>query len=90
MKKTTDEKNNFQKSKKQIAEDYLIENYQFRFNVVKHKPEYINFSEKQPNWQTLDEYKLLSLVRELDNTGIGITKRNLEEITTKDRICLRI
>lgn len=84
MKKTTDEKNNFQKSKKQIAEDYLIENYQFRFNVVKHKPEYINFSETQPNWQTLDEYKLLSLVRELDNTGIGITKRNLEEILFSD------
>lgn len=84
MKKTTDEKNNFQKSKKQIAEDYLVENYQFRFNVVKHKPEYINFSETQTNWQTLDEYKLLSLVRELDNTGIGITKRNLEEILFSD------
>jgi predicted P-loop ATPase len=84
MKKTNDEKNNFQKSKKQIAEDYLIENYQFRFNVVKHKPEYINFSETQQNWQTLDEYKLLSLVRELDNTGIGITKRNLEEILFSD------
>lgn len=84
MKKTTDEKNNFQKSKKQIAEDYLSENYQFRFNVVKHKPEFINFEDKNPNWNTLDEYKLLSLVRELDNAGIGVTKRNLEEILFSD------
>lgn len=84
MKKTTDEKNNFQKSKKQIAEDFLNDSYQFRFNVVKHKPEFLNFNDSSPNWTTLDEYKLLSLIRELDGAGIGISKRNLEEILFSD------
>jgi predicted P-loop ATPase len=73
-----------QKSKLQLAEDYLNLFYKFRFNIIKHKPEFLDFNTNLNKWFVLDEYKLLSLKRELDNAGISITKQNLSEILFSD------
>jgi predicted P-loop ATPase len=72
------------KSKQQLTEDYLNLYYKFRFNTIKNKPEFIQYENKTNNWQTLDEFKLLSIKRELDSAGIQINKQNLVEILFSD------
>jgi predicted P-loop ATPase len=88
MKKTTDpaeaEKTPIQKTKNQLVEDYLKLYYKFRFNTIKYKPEFIQFDTNKKNYQTLDEFKLLSIKRELDSAGLTITKQNLYEILFSD------
>lgn len=73
-----------QKSKNEIIESYLNDFYKFRFNVIKHKPEYIDYLNNPKKWQKLDEYKLLSIKRELDSAGIVTTKQNLTDILFSD------
>lgn len=88
MKKTTEpaeaEKNPIQKTKSQLVEDYLNLYYKFRFNTIKYKPEFIQYDTNLKKWQTLDEFKLLSIKRELDSAGLTITKQNLYEILFSD------
>lgn len=52
----------------QKIEAYLSELYEFRFNIIKQKPEYRPKGEKQ-HFKPMDKYKLLSLKRELDAVG---------------------
>ena len=88
MKKTTEpaeaEKTPIQKTKSQLVEDYLNLYYKFRFNTIKYKPEFIQYDTNFKKWQTLDEFKLLSIKRELDSAGLTITKQNLYEILFSD------
>ena len=88
MKKTTEpaeaEKTPIQKTKSQLVEDYLNLYYKFRFNTIKYKPEFIQYDTNLKKWQTLDEFKLLSIKRELDSAGLTITKQNLYEILFSD------
>jgi len=68
------------KTKLQEVEDYLNLSYEFRYNTIKQKPEYL----ENKIWKPLDKYKLLSIKRELDSFNLIISKENLLDILSSD------
>lgn len=66
-------------TKQQIAEKWLTSAYQFRYNTIKQKPEYKEYK-KGAQWLAIDKYKLLSIKRELDATGIEMASGSILEI----------
>jgi len=67
------------KTKQQNVEEWLTKAYNFRYNTIKQKPEYKEFKTGS-KWQAIDKYKLLSIKRELDATGLEISSGILLEI----------
>jgi predicted P-loop ATPase len=65
-------------SKNQDMEKWLSMSYDFRFNVIKQKPEWKE--KKDIAYQAIDKYKLLSIKRELDSVGHTTSKDNLLDI----------
>jgi predicted P-loop ATPase len=66
------------RSKNQEVEKWLEMSYDFRYNVIKQKPEW---KEKAAiTYNPIDKYKLLSIKRELDAVGHSISKDGLLDI----------
>jgi len=68
------------KTKLQEVEDYINLSYEFRYNTIKQKPEYL----ENNIWKPLDKYKLLSIKRELDSFNLIISKDSLLDILCSD------
>lgn len=66
-------------SQNQKIEQYLNEIYEFRYNLIKQKPEWRERGTKHP-FVPMEKYKLLSIKRELD--AVGFSKASKE--TVKD------
>lgn len=71
-------------SKTEMIEGYLKGKYDFRFNVIKCKPEMINNTLKEKEFYPLDKYKLNSLKRELDGVNIETSTNALKELFESD------
>lgn len=70
-------------SKRQEAESYLLNKYEFIFNEIKGIPEYRPLGTYQP-FKTMDDYKLNSIARELDIFGINIGAAKIKEILSSN------
>jgi len=70
---------NGKRTKQQNVEQWLTNAYFFRYNTIKQKPEYKELK-TGAKWQAIDKYKLLSIKRELDATGLEISSGSLLEI----------
>ncbi len=57
------------KSEIKLVEEYLSQTYIFRYNEIKCVPEYIDGN----RWLALNDYKLNSLLREIDSWGVHTT-----------------
>lgn len=66
------------RSKNQEVEQWLQLSYDFRYNVIKQKPEWKQ--KKDIYYLPIDKYKLLSIKRELDAVGHSISKDGLMDI----------
>jgi predicted P-loop ATPase len=66
------------RTKNQLVEDWLNLSYDFRYNIIKQKPEWREKTEK--NYIPIDNYKLLSIKRELDAVGYTLSKDALKDI----------
>lgn len=69
-----------QRSKSQYVEQWLKAAYDFRYNLIKQKPEFRRIPTKGENYLPLDKYTLLSIKRELDASGHFISKDGLMDI----------
>lgn len=75
------EKKQFGKSSNTaIVEEYLNEKYDFRFNVIKCKPEMLNIALGEKAFYPVDKYKLNSIKRELDTYNINTSTNALKEL----------
>ena len=76
----TEKPKNGKHSKSQEVEKWLTAAYDFRFNILKQKPEFRRKPTKGINFTPIDKYKLLSIKRELDSAGFSISKDGLNDI----------
>jgi hypothetical protein len=67
-------------SKLQDVEKWLNAAYDFRYNLIKQKPEYRPVDNKKAEFKPIDKYKLLSIKRDLDAAGYTISKDGLMDI----------
>lgn len=63
-----------------IVEEFLNEKYEFRFNVIKCKPEMLDLSLNEKHFYPVDKYKLNSIKRELDGYNINTSTNALKEL----------
>jgi len=68
------------RTKNQDVEQYLTAAYDFRYNLIKQKPEFRTKPSKDFAFLPLDKYTLLSIKRELDAAGFTISKDGLLDI----------
>lgn len=68
------------RSKNQEVEQWLTVAYKFRYNTIKQKPEYYKKDSKSRIFLPIDKYTLLTIKRELDAAGFGISKDGLLDI----------
>lgn len=68
------------RTKNQDVENWLTAAYEFRYNLIKQKPEFKNKTDRGVNFFPLDKYTLLSIKRELDAAGFTISKDGLLDI----------
>lgn len=66
------------RTKNQDIENWLNASYDFRYNIIKQKPEWK--AKTDPYFAPIDKYKLLSIKRELDAVGFTISKDGLLDI----------
>ena len=68
------------RTKNQDVETWLKAAYDFRYNLIKQKPEYRKLPANNAPYLPLDKYTLLSMKRELDAAGYPISKDGLMDI----------
>lgn len=68
------------RTKNQDVENWLKAAYDFRYNVIKQKPEFRKLPTQNAAYLPLDKYTLLSIKRELDAAGFTISKDGLMDI----------
>lgn len=68
------------RSKNQDVEQWLKAAYNFRYNIIKQKPEFKKVPSKGEDFTPIDKYTLLSIKRELDAAGFPISKDGIMDI----------
>lgn len=71
-------------SNTEVVEEFLTLKYEFRFNVIKCKPEYKELDAKEKAFKPLDKYKLNSIKRECDTFNIKTSTNAIKELLESD------
>lgn len=78
------EGNSVRQSKNEQIESFLQEKYEFRFNVIKCKPEYRLKESSNSAFHPISKFNLNSFKRELDTIGISTSAENIRAILESD------